>query len=390
MLTRGRRLGAAAVILGGISWALWAVSVLGTTFGVDLGRVFVITAPPRGAVAMPEAALALVAFAGLGFGCGILLVRGNASVNWVGRLGFVAAAVGGILALRSLTNPNQRLGIELWLIYGGSLAAAIGALLDAKDRAGRIASLALACAATLLLIGSQMAFSGPGSLFALTFDAGGYQRVSSIWTRIHVVVEFMLGTSWTAFGWQILRSRTAPSPAVDDDTATIGRLPVMSWPATAALIAWTVFVVFGLALRELAPRVSTILRRVGGPAAGHPFVATPYGVEWFLSPLAIWTFGVVVILAIGYVIRQQRPSLDVIAVAVWTMGFVVFAISAPSDVYCPSPDDLNSTCYSAWWPGFTRFGIWLAVSALILVVGEGMRWSGRGRAAPHTPRQGST
>jgi hypothetical protein len=250
-------------------------------------------------------------------------------------------------------------------------------------------SLALVGGATLLLAASQLARFGPGSLFALTFDYDTNQFVPSIWTRAHALVQLVFGGSWAAFGVPVLLSR-ALSPPTGDDTDAIRPLPVMSRPATAALIAWTAFIVFVLLPRALNPGPSSILRRVGGPAAGHPFVASRYGYDSYLTLFAIWTLGAVLTLAVGYVIRQRQPSLDVIALTVWTLGFFVFAFSAPRDVYCPSPDDLDSTCYAAWWPGLARFAIWLVVSALILVVGEAVRRSGRGPGVRDAPRQPST
>lgn len=154
-------------------------------------------------------------------------------------------------------------------------------------------------------------------------------------------------------------------------------------PDFMALAIWSGFVlyrgVFG------GSHIATILQLSSGPFAGR-------GIEGFDNTagywpqLTIWILGVVLILAVGYLIEQRRVPLDVVALIVWTVAFAVITIPGPGETVCPSAGLpagglLAHTaggagqpfgepyCYVAWTPGIARFAVWIAVSLLILGVG---------------------
>jgi hypothetical protein len=133
----------------------------------------------------------------------------------------------------------------------------------------------------------------------------------------------------------------------------------------AGLVVWTAFVVVQALFGGMG--VGICLQRVTGPLAGKTLCGFDQG-EGYWPQVTIWMFGVVLILAIGALIRQG-PRLESIATVIWTVGFIGLSIFGRGDVYCLPPQGGYTNCYVAWMPGFLLFGVWVAGVALIVALG---------------------
>jgi hypothetical protein len=134
----------------------------------------------------------------------------------------------------------------------------------------------------------------------------------------------------------------------------------------AALGIWTAVSVAQTVFGDVG--VGICLRTVTGPRAGTSLCGFDEG-EGDWPQLTIWAFGVVLILAIGAVVRHG-PRLDSIATVVWTVGFIAVSILGRGDVICPPPQGGYTNCYLAWMPGFLLFGVWIAGVALLVAIGQ--------------------